>query len=56
MAEDVVAHRHSQHPASASRVAERLDLIVECRRVEVRQQGVHALLHFPAVGIERFEI
>ena len=36
MAEDVVAHRHSQHPASASRAAECLDIIVECRRVEVR--------------------
>ena len=43
-----------QHPASASRVAERLDIIVKCSRVETGHESVHALLHFPFVGIERF--
>ena len=56
MAEDVVAHLHPQHPASAARAAECLDLIVECRRVETGYESVCALLHFPAVCIERFDI
>ena len=48
MAEDVVAHLHPQHPTSASRAAECLDIIVESLAQAVDEDS--SVLILPALG------